>query len=229
MLALPPPPPLCPQHLAGGPATRAACPPSCSLTDPAIKLDNGAVVSGPSLAVEVNGLKMPNPFVIGSGPPGTNYQASAAHRPHSRTDLTAAAARGAQQPAAASGTGRGRTRSRSGAGRRGVRPLGPGGARAPPAERGTERGTRLLSPPPPPHTTTTPRCAGDEEGVRGGVGRRHLQDPVHRRQQGKACLRVPPAGCVPGGGPAPAQRGPAWPGVGRWRARAAATAPAVLS
>ena len=153
-----PPPPLCPQHLAGGPATRAACPPSCSLTDPAIKLDNGAVVSGPSLAVEVNGLKMPNPFVIGSGPPGTNYQASAAHRPHSRTDLTAAAARGAQQPAAASGTGRGRTRSRSGAGRRGVRPLGPGGARAPPAERGTERGTRLLSPPPPPHHHHTPVC-----------------------------------------------------------------------
>lgn len=34
---------------------------------------NGAVTSGPSLAVEVNGLKLPNPFVIGSGPPGTNY------------------------------------------------------------------------------------------------------------------------------------------------------------
>ena len=31
------------------------------------------MTSGPSLAVEVNGLKMPNPFVIGSGPPGTNY------------------------------------------------------------------------------------------------------------------------------------------------------------
>ena len=26
-----------------------------------------------SLSVEVNGLKLPNPFVIGSGPPGTNY------------------------------------------------------------------------------------------------------------------------------------------------------------
>lgn len=25
------------------------------------------------LSVMVNGLKMPNPFVIGSGPPGTNY------------------------------------------------------------------------------------------------------------------------------------------------------------
>jgi dihydropyrimidine dehydrogenase (NADP+) len=24
--------------------------------------------------VVVNGLKLPNPFVIGSGPPGTNYQ-----------------------------------------------------------------------------------------------------------------------------------------------------------
>mmetsp|Transcript_36981 Transcript_36981/g.104385 ORF Transcript_36981/g.104385 Transcript_36981/m.104385 type:complete len:431 (-) Transcript_36981:252-1544(-) len=39
----------------------------------AIELVNGAVTSGPSLAVESNGLKMPNPFVIGSGPPGTNY------------------------------------------------------------------------------------------------------------------------------------------------------------
>ncbi|GAB4819468.1 hypothetical protein N2152v2_006514 [Parachlorella kessleri] len=35
--------------------------------------DNGAVTSGPDLSVEVNGLKLPNPFVIGSGPPGTNY------------------------------------------------------------------------------------------------------------------------------------------------------------
>lgn len=26
----------------------------------------------PDLSVTVNGLKMPNPFVIGSGPPGTN-------------------------------------------------------------------------------------------------------------------------------------------------------------
>ncbi|RID63399.1 hypothetical protein BRARA_E02410 [Brassica rapa] len=29
--------------------------------------------SEPDLSVTVNGLKMPNPFVIGSGPPGTNY------------------------------------------------------------------------------------------------------------------------------------------------------------
>lgn len=27
----------------------------------------------PDLGVTVNGLRMPNPFVIGSGPPGTNY------------------------------------------------------------------------------------------------------------------------------------------------------------
>lgn len=27
----------------------------------------------PDLSVHVNGLRMPNPFVIGSGPPGTNY------------------------------------------------------------------------------------------------------------------------------------------------------------
>eukprot|EP00775_Hariotina_reticulata_P008358 gene8358-8542_t len=44
------------------------------LTDPAIPLKNGAVLDGPDLSVTVNGLKLPNPFVIGSGPPGTNYQ-----------------------------------------------------------------------------------------------------------------------------------------------------------
>jgi hypothetical protein len=44
------------------------------LTDPAIKLVNGAVTDGPDLSVVVNGMKLPNPFVIGSGPPGTNYQ-----------------------------------------------------------------------------------------------------------------------------------------------------------
>lgn len=32
-----------------------------------------AEAAGPDLSVTVNGLKMPNPFVIGSGPPGTNY------------------------------------------------------------------------------------------------------------------------------------------------------------
>jgi hypothetical protein len=32
------------------------------------------VAAGPDLSVQVNGLKLPNPFVIGSGPPGTNYQ-----------------------------------------------------------------------------------------------------------------------------------------------------------
>ncbi|MEW5300755.1 MAG: hypothetical protein WDW36_003664 [Sanguina aurantia] len=38
------------------------------------KLVNGRVTSGPSLEVHVNGMTLPNPFVIGSGPPGTNYQ-----------------------------------------------------------------------------------------------------------------------------------------------------------
>lgn len=37
-------------------------------------LVNGKVQSGPDLSVVVNGMKLPNPFVIGSGPPGTNYQ-----------------------------------------------------------------------------------------------------------------------------------------------------------
>lgn len=44
------------------------------LADPAISLVQGAVTEGPDLSVTVNGLKLPNPFVIGSGPPGTNYQ-----------------------------------------------------------------------------------------------------------------------------------------------------------
>uniref|UniRef100_A0A7S0R1P0 dihydropyrimidine dehydrogenase (NADP(+)) n=1 Tax=Pyramimonas obovata TaxID=1411642 RepID=A0A7S0R1P0_9CHLO len=39
-----------------------------------VKLVDGKVTSGPDLSVEVDGLKMPNPFVIGSGPPGTNYK-----------------------------------------------------------------------------------------------------------------------------------------------------------
>jgi dihydropyrimidine dehydrogenase (NADP+) len=42
---------------------------------PSVELVNGAVTSGPSLAVTTpDGLQMPNPFVIASGPPGTNYQ-----------------------------------------------------------------------------------------------------------------------------------------------------------
>lgn len=46
--------------------------------DAPIELVDGRVTSGPDLSVVVNGLTLPNPFVIGSGPPGTNYQASAA-------------------------------------------------------------------------------------------------------------------------------------------------------
>ncbi|DBB10929.1 TPA: Dihydropyrimidine dehydrogenase [NADP(+)] [Trebouxia sp. C0006] len=40
---------------------------------PVANLENGKAVSGPDLTVKLNGLTMPNPFVIGSGPPGTNY------------------------------------------------------------------------------------------------------------------------------------------------------------
>jgi dihydropyrimidine dehydrogenase (NADP+) len=32
------------------------------------------VTSGPDLSVTVDGIHFPNPFVIGSGPPGTNYK-----------------------------------------------------------------------------------------------------------------------------------------------------------
>ena len=41
--------------------------------DEPIELVDGKVTSGPSLAVTVNGIEFPNPFVIGSGPPGTRY------------------------------------------------------------------------------------------------------------------------------------------------------------
>lgn len=41
--------------------------------EPNAVLRNGAVVEGPDLSVTVNGLELPNPFVIASGPPGTNY------------------------------------------------------------------------------------------------------------------------------------------------------------
>lgn len=40
---------------------------------PWVELKDGVPVAGPDLSVTVNGLKFPNPFVIGSGPPGTNY------------------------------------------------------------------------------------------------------------------------------------------------------------
>eukprot|EP00740_Mantoniella_antarctica_P003842 CAMPEP_0181354902 /NCGR_PEP_ID=MMETSP1106-20121128/3610_1 /TAXON_ID=81844 /ORGANISM="Mantoniella antarctica, Strain SL-175" /LENGTH=478 /DNA_ID=CAMNT_0023467599 /DNA_START=228 /DNA_END=1664 /DNA_ORIENTATION=- len=40
---------------------------------PRVDLVDGRPVTGPDLRVTVNGLKFPNPFVIGSGPPGTNY------------------------------------------------------------------------------------------------------------------------------------------------------------
>ena len=40
---------------------------------PRVDLVNGVPVTGPDLSVTVNGLRFPNPFVIGSGPPGTNY------------------------------------------------------------------------------------------------------------------------------------------------------------
>jgi dihydropyrimidine dehydrogenase (NADP+) len=47
---------------------------SSSHLDAPVALKDGAPLSGPSLSVTVNGLTLPNPFVIGSGPPGTNYQ-----------------------------------------------------------------------------------------------------------------------------------------------------------
>ena len=42
--------------------------------EPEAELDpkTGRVLSGPDVSVNVDGMSMPNPFVIGSGPPGTN-------------------------------------------------------------------------------------------------------------------------------------------------------------
>mmetsp|Transcript_6667 Transcript_6667/g.24010 ORF Transcript_6667/g.24010 Transcript_6667/m.24010 type:complete len:440 (-) Transcript_6667:874-2193(-) len=40
---------------------------------PWVELVDGKPVSGPDLSCVVDGVKFPNPFVIGSGPPGTNY------------------------------------------------------------------------------------------------------------------------------------------------------------
>jgi dihydropyrimidine dehydrogenase (NADP+) len=37
----------------------------------------GSTVVMKDLSIEVNGMKFPNPFVIGSGPPGTNYKTCA--------------------------------------------------------------------------------------------------------------------------------------------------------
>lgn len=39
----------------------------------ALKHHSPQVTSGPDLSIVVDGMKLPNPFVIGSGPPGTNY------------------------------------------------------------------------------------------------------------------------------------------------------------
>jgi hypothetical protein len=38
-----------------------------------VRVQAAAGTEGPDLSVTVNGLKLPNPFVIASGPPGTNY------------------------------------------------------------------------------------------------------------------------------------------------------------
>jgi hypothetical protein len=50
--------------------TRASPARSVGGLDTPVELVNGAVTSGPDLSVTVNGLKLPNPFVIASGPPG---------------------------------------------------------------------------------------------------------------------------------------------------------------
>jgi hypothetical protein len=63
------------------------------------KLVNGKVTEGPDLSVTVNGMRLPNPFIIGSGPPGTNYQVLAAAGP-GRAGLCRRAAVPPQAPSA---------------------------------------------------------------------------------------------------------------------------------
>jgi dihydropyrimidine dehydrogenase (NADP+) len=59
---------------AAPPSSRAAA----SSPDPSIPLIAGVPADGPSLAVTLpSGLRLPNPFITGSGPPGTNYQVMA--------------------------------------------------------------------------------------------------------------------------------------------------------
>lgn len=57
------------QVSGNGPSSRFS-----GVQDPGVPLIDGRVADGPDLSVKVNGLNLPNPFVIGSGPPGTNYQ-----------------------------------------------------------------------------------------------------------------------------------------------------------
>lgn len=68
------------QRRQAGPATRqricawAQATHVGGLDDP-IELTNGAVTSGPDLSITVDGVRYPNPFVIGSGPPGVHMPA----------------------------------------------------------------------------------------------------------------------------------------------------------
>jgi len=57
----------------GNGAGAASSSPASSHLDSPVALKDGRPLTGPDLSVTVNGLRLPNPFVIGSGPPGTNY------------------------------------------------------------------------------------------------------------------------------------------------------------
>jgi hypothetical protein len=45
-----------------------------ALLNTPVALTDGKPITGPDLSVEVNGLLLPNPFVIGSGPPGVLFR-----------------------------------------------------------------------------------------------------------------------------------------------------------
>lgn len=67
-------------HLNGLTSSRVALPSSRRRVSGRARVGGLKIVASemkqqePDLSVNVNGLHMPNPFVIGSGPPGTNYK-----------------------------------------------------------------------------------------------------------------------------------------------------------
>ncbi|KAL9994918.1 putative aldolase-type TIM barrel, dihydropyrimidine dehydrogenase [Helianthus debilis subsp. tardiflorus] len=66
-------------HLTGLTSSRASFTPSHRRYNVRPRTSSFKIVASetkqePDLSVTVNGLHMPNPFVIGSGPPGTNYK-----------------------------------------------------------------------------------------------------------------------------------------------------------
>lgn len=65
--------------------------------DAPIELENGKATSGPDLSINVNGMQLPNPFVIGSGPPGTYTRAPIASGSYAKHRLNSIRVRNFQE------------------------------------------------------------------------------------------------------------------------------------